>query len=406
MSKNNADILQKTLAGHFKNNLVNEFLSRNMGMLMQNFASQIERDLSSVDLMPGITLMDYVLTYNEQFIMDRCDYIQKHVVCEEKIPVYQVKDGMPTSRHGQAHYAKSADDILDSWKTNPGKGIQLREDPQGDAYVVSSNGFTTSGNFTMGAGARQYNPYSGQGDNKMATGVVFCDQSDLGTSNHLEQLLGNSYIQGLNKVQPGMEHAYDAVGNPTPASDARLLSRRLFWKNEQGVENGIPVYQQRLHRRNLERDLSESFNGVERDCMISGYDMTDLYARVDHKRAVKAQYEPTCSDMTKLHLQYNSPQFTTQGGITRNTYDDYPLSGAGSQQTPNNMSRERSGDYMKKNYVNKWQNNEGVGYTKCGYGPARQCEGYGCPGVSTVQPPMASHNVGTRTNCTGPNCYW
>ena len=67
--------------------------------------------------------------------------------------------------------------------------------------------------------------------------------------------------------------------NATRDSDDRLLSRRIFRKNERGEENGIPSYEKRLYNRHLERDVSETLRTSEFQAKVYGYDMSSLYKR-------------------------------------------------------------------------------------------------------------------------------
>jgi hypothetical protein len=305
----------------------------------------MQQELYLSDVMPGITLMDQLVCFNDEFLDERCQYIEQYVIVTmDKRPVYMVTDDIPTSRHGPSHYQKSANEILKSWEKNPRGGVQVRDDMSGDVYVVggtmnTNNAFVSGANgpsranmmqgvaFSTDDGVppgrqstkegfsghrdgngrpRAYNPTYGQGNHSMKTGIVFCDQSELGTSNHVDMLLGAEYIQALNRdPQP---HTNDAFGNATPASDARLLERRIFRSNEDGVENGIPRYESRLYKRMyyMERDVTEALRPGERDCMIHGYDMSDLRKRIDYKNAAKAQFEPGCQDRNKLMLGNNT----------------------------------------------------------------------------------------------------
>lgn len=273
----NRKLLAEQLRNFFKNHVVSAFVNEHIHTLVDNFIDHMEEDLSMSDPIPGVTIDDQVECFNCQFMMDRINYIREHVLAPEPTK-YTVTDGMPTSRFGAKHHAASADRQLQTWAMNPGRGVQGREDSHGDNSA---------------------NTYWGRGDGHMATGVDFCDQSELNTSNHVTQLLGTSYMLALNKdSQP---HTNDAFGNATPASDSRLLQRRTFRSNEAGVENGIPRYEQRLYKRNLDRDVKESLQGQERDCMVHGHDMESLLCRVEHKQIVRDKYGSP--DIRKMKLQ-------------------------------------------------------------------------------------------------------
>jgi hypothetical protein len=277
----NRNYLQKYISNHFNLPVVNRFLADHIHNLVDNAIGSMEQELDLSDPMPGVTINAQVASFNREFINSTIGYIIDHVVAPPPSQ-FVVTDGMPTSRFGPKHHNQSADRMLQTWAMNPARGVQGRDDTQGSnsANAFWGDGGRGGGNASSGASNGAFNP-------NMATGITFCDQSDLNTSNHVEQLLGTFYMQKLNK--DSSPHTNDAFGNSTPASDARLLSRRTFRNNEQGVENGIENYKTRIHRRNVDRDVSESLQGTEREGMIHGHDMSSLYRRVDHKREVKAQ---------------------------------------------------------------------------------------------------------------------
>lgn len=287
VSAENKEYLHDSLISRFENNqVVFRFLAGHFDEFVNNFAITIEQELSMSEPLPGIRIIDQVNCFNNQFIDDRIHFIRDHVVANDDVPLYMVKDNMPTSRHGVTHYQKRPNDILSSWRSAPGRGVQAREDTGSDVY---SN-----------------NPYQGSSDH-MSTGVVFCDQSSIGSQRHQDLFFGGSYIQSLNKTD--RPHENTIFGVSTPESDARLLSRRIFRKNEAGVENGIPRYESRLYNRHLERDIDEGLRGAERGCMVSGHDMSSLYARVDHKNKVRARYD-SCDRTNQLKLHNNNAKVT------------------------------------------------------------------------------------------------
>jgi hypothetical protein len=262
-SDENRNYLRAELKTFFNNNRVDSFLQRHINDLVDNFIATIEQELELSDPIPGITVADQVHCYNCQFMNDRIGYIRVHVVGDETRARYTVNDGAPTSRFGQKHHAASANRMLETWNMNPARGVQMREDSHGSG----ANTFTGSGN--------------------VMTGVEFCDQSDINTSNHVDQLMSTSYMLALNNdSRNGLAYTNSAFGNATQESDERLMSRRTFRSNESGVENGIPNYRKRIHGRNLDRDIRETLQGVERDCMVHGHDMESMLARVDHKKLV------------------------------------------------------------------------------------------------------------------------
>jgi hypothetical protein len=276
-SNENRKWLAEQLRKIFKNHIVSAFVNEHIHTLVDNYIDRIEEELDMSDPMPGITVEDQVECFNCQFVADRAAYIREHVLNPEQ-PRYTVTDGMPTSRFGQKHHNTSADRQLQTWAMNPGRGVQGREDSHGENST---------------------NTYWGRGDGHMVTGVEFCDQSELNTSNHVTQLLSNSYFLALNNdAQP---HTNDAFGNATPESDARLLQRRTFRSNEAGEENGIPRYESRLYKRNLDRDAKESLQGRERDCIVHGHDMESLLCRIEHKQLIRDKYGSP--DKRKMKLQ-------------------------------------------------------------------------------------------------------
>lgn len=275
----NRKFLAESLRKFFKNHTVAAFVNEHIHDLVDNFIENIEQELATSDPLPGVTIEDQVECFNCQFISDRITYIREHVLTPEPAK-YTVTDGMPTSRFGARHHAASADRQLQTWAMNSGRGVQGREDSHGD---------------------NTGNTYWGRGDGHMVTGVEFCDQSEENTSNHVTQLLGTSYMLALNHdAQP---HTNSAFGNATPEGDARLLSRRTFRSNEAGVENGIPRYESRLYKRNLDRDARESLQGRERDCIVHGHDMESLLSRVEHKQIVRDKYG--APDLRKMRLEAN-----------------------------------------------------------------------------------------------------
>lgn len=267
-SKENIDFLKKSLNDYFNNQIVYRYLEEHFNENVVHFADVIEQELAMSDPLPGSTIYDQINCFNNQFIEERIGYINAHVIGKDNVPLYIVKDGLPTSRRGLATYQRPANDILQTWRGNSGRGVQAREDNAGDV---------------------NYNPYYGQGDNHMTTGIVFCDQSDLGKQRHLDAFENNPYNIALNKNK--YAHEATAFGISTPESDQRLLNRRIFRRNESGVENGIPRYEARLYNRHLERNIDEGLRNAEKGCMLSGYDMSSLYNRIDQSNRTRQMYD-------------------------------------------------------------------------------------------------------------------
>lgn len=270
-SRKNISDIKNALNQHYRNELVSNYLDECFEVSIEHFVEVIEQELLTADPMPGTVIHDHVISFNRQFIKSQLNFIDAHVVAKsDQIPLYEIDDGLPTSRRDPKFYQKSADRILESWRSNSGRGVQARED---DAGNVHSN-----------------NPYHGK-DNAI-TGITFCDQSEIGTQQHYDQF-ETAQMRALNRHR--LPHEETIFGVSTPAADARLLSRRIFRKNEAGVENGIPRYATRLHNRYVDRDITEGLagGGRERGYKLHGHDMRSLYARIDYKNKVGDLYNPT-----------------------------------------------------------------------------------------------------------------
>lgn len=280
-SDENKEYLRAALCDYFNNPKVFRYLEDHLADIMDNFAVTIEQELSHSDPMPGVTIMDQLTCFNNQFIDNCVDFIQTHVM-QARVPLYVVKDGLPTSRKGLKHYQMRPNDILKTWLGNSGRGVQARED----------------------AAAGSNNPFDGSDNGHMETGIVFCDQSDIGTQNHVEQYENTIYKHNLNKEY--MPHESTVFGVSTIAADARLLNRRIFRKNTAGVENGIPRYESRLYNRHLERNISEGLHNAEHGCMVHGYDMDSIKRRTAYHQRAQVKYQMGCDQQSQLKLQYNN----------------------------------------------------------------------------------------------------
>jgi hypothetical protein len=272
-SNENMQYLSESIAAQFNHHhKVMRFLRASLRDQVDNFIDVIEQELSLSEPLPGVTIIDQLHCFNNQFIGGRCHFIRAHVLMnDEKMPMYVVSDNLPTSRRGLKHHQQAPNDILRTWLGNSGRGVNVREDCAGDITGSSSG----------------RNPYYGPGDNHLTTGIMFCDQSSIGTQNHVEQYENTSYKQALNR---GYSHESTPFGVSTLASDARLLQRTIFRRDETGVENGIPRYERRLYNRNLERDIGEGLRNAEKDYMLHGHDMTSINRRLAHKQSARVQY--------------------------------------------------------------------------------------------------------------------
>lgn len=226
-----------------------------------HFIHRVAKEMSDSDPMPGMSPVDYMRMLNIEFLEDANDFINSRVV-GESAPRYTVGDNHATSRYGSTYQMAPANSKLNVWYNNAGSGITLREDSHAD-----------SGHSTYYNGGAQ-------------TGIDFCDQSNMNTSNHVAQFFTPSMIALNNDPDP---HTATGFGQATKASDARLLSRRIFKNNDRGQEGGIRAHERRLHNRHVDRDVRESLQGREREAQTYGYNMQTLYDRIDYKNQVKAK---------------------------------------------------------------------------------------------------------------------
>lgn len=282
-SKENKALLATLLIRYFNNSKVYRFVEKNIDDFVAHFIHTIQQDLYMSDPLPTITVRDQVKCYNDQFLRDRIAFIKVHVIGDEVATKYMVTDGLPTSRRTPEQQRQISADVLQSWYVDSGRPVQARDDREG----------------------KTCNTYYGYND-QLQTGVTFCDQSELNTSQHLSQLMDSSYIVALNRE---VNYTNDAFGNATPNSDARLLQRRVFNTNEGCRPNGIPRYEQRLYKRFYERDIDETLRNTERDTIVRGYDMRELRDRVDYKNKPKARFEPGVKDRSKMYLGVNTEIF-------------------------------------------------------------------------------------------------
>ncbi len=290
ISRPNTRYLFTTVSQRFANPAVDQYIHSNFMTTIDNFVKKMEREMSTTDAVAGVTVIDTVRAYNREFLVETCSFITDHVITEHQPEVYRVDDGIATSRYGAAHHMQSATDILKSWDMNSSRGIQAREDPQGG--YSGNNTITYSNTANRGDGLNC--------DQPVHTGVVFCDQSAEGTSNHVTQFY-TPMMQAMNRVAPEDMYQTGAFGEATAESDARLLSRRTF-RSESGVENGVPMRQARLHRRSLDTNINEGLRQTEHGTIVYAHDMSSLYRRVDEKRAMAAAHTPP---RTEFRPQYN-----------------------------------------------------------------------------------------------------
>jgi hypothetical protein len=298
-SVDNQDNLRSQLLHYFNDPQVAHYLRDHFNTSFAHFIQTVTADLGTSDPMPGVTLYDQIVAFNDQFVKSSAAFIQTHVVGDTPAQ-YSVNDGAATSRNG---CQLSPDDTLARWRRDSGRGIQSRDD-SADYYGIGGSGNACgvgggcSGSHT---GARDGGIIGASGP---ITGITFCDQSGLNTHNHLEQYENTFHKNVLNNT--ARPHETTAFGVSNCAADSRLLSRRVFRSNEAGVESGITRREARLTHRHIDRDVGEGLRGGEYGSMVLGYDMSTLHARVDHRRAMQAKYASPPSQMRLGQTQGDS----------------------------------------------------------------------------------------------------
>ena len=302
---------------------VRRYLDENFRRVHVDFSRYIERSFLNTDPVEGSTVRDHVQIYNVEFLRYLVAEIEQFVL-PNALPNYNVSE-LPDCRRPAKAYkgAQTTAEVLASWNDNPASLIQYRDDPQTGKggscynYVYDDKNYCKRVAGTpiyCGNASTKYRPafqteeyahnteYQTNDDriqrdvrqegftNKNGptfdtggdVGFDFCDQSDVNTSMFYEMQFDTLYIRELNKDKD--PHTATAFGESTPASDTRLLSRRTFRSNEDGVENGIPRYERRLQRRNLDRNLDETLHDTQYDYQQRGYDMCDLITRTNNKK--------------------------------------------------------------------------------------------------------------------------
>ena len=236
-------------------------LDETLGYSIDHYAHRVERELAYSEPLPGATVASQVRFYLRVFLQE---YSREVIKAADEIPIYGVSDGLSSSR---TDARLSPDATLRSWVDNPATSSVYRDDPM-------CNDGNSRGELIRGRDV--HNDLGGTHG-----GVVFCDQSHIGQSAHLDFYENTAYKRALNK------NPTTRFGVATPESDARLLSRRIFRDNEDGVENGIPKYHTRIHHRAIDRDVSETMRGGGEMMGFGGrYDMGSITRRINHKTAV------------------------------------------------------------------------------------------------------------------------
>jgi len=141
MSVRNRDVIvDALLAKYGYNPAVARFLHEHIGTNMEHFSESIAQEILTSSPLPGVTMIDQLNCYNHQFILQESKLISDAVMeTVNETPVYEVTDGISTTRYGQAHYNGKPDDILRSWWSNPGRTAQARDDAPADLTVNPYN---------------------------------------------------------------------------------------------------------------------------------------------------------------------------------------------------------------------------------------------------------------------------
>lgn len=177
---------------------------------------------------------------------------------------------------------QSANDTLESWRTKRthGRKNQMREDFQ------AANGLPDSINYAYSALppvelARERYGF----DRQHIEGIEMRPNVNY----HEEQFYTPAMME-FNSLTD--RYTATPVGVSTPEADARLLERRIFRADEDGVENGIPTYRTWMHNRHPERDINENLTATEYiGHNHKKYDMTRLHAAADrHLRLKKNKF--------------------------------------------------------------------------------------------------------------------
>ncbi|SME65043.1 Hypothetical protein FSTVST1_346 [Faustovirus ST1] len=212
--------------------------------------------------------------------------LQKSLISNQPAPYPMYKTGSipaDTPTHSSPYNARPIAPYTGESMTQPGNNRSATHNYAGKPKTVRLGHKLTHGN------TGEFETTTDIG----ATGVDFYDYENLGENPQYDMLLNSTDVIHLNdRTQPLYAGGF---GRNNPAEDLRLAKRQIFRKNEAGVENGIPRYESRLYKRNLDRDISENLRGYERDFGggTRGYDMTDLYKRVDQRRQIHTEYDST-----------------------------------------------------------------------------------------------------------------
>ena len=227
-----------------------DFVRTNMNELIASYSKLIEIEFAQSTPLPGIDLAQYVAMYNRSFV-DGLDDLFGH---DKSAQPVRVSDGYCATR-GRVDASPNA--TLESWG-KPRGTFGLRDDHVGDREQ------RWRADDACGAGA-----------------IDFYDVRAEGVNRHVDQFGG----------------AYFDVFNPGPlrrpegrvfGTDDEIMGRRIFRKNEQGVENGFD--QPRISAQRRPQQLFNDVRvdaGVDRETYQYKQDMGALYERTDKLGAAR-----------------------------------------------------------------------------------------------------------------------
>jgi len=134
MTTRNRDVLVDALSARYDYDIaVMKFLREHIGANMEHFAESITQEILTSSPLPGVTMLDQLNCYNQQFIQQESKLISDSVLERvDTAPQYTITDGISTTRYGAKHYQGKPDDILKSWWSNSGRTAQARDDTPGD----------------------------------------------------------------------------------------------------------------------------------------------------------------------------------------------------------------------------------------------------------------------------------
>ncbi len=214
VSEQNRTILKRQLS-KLAGPSADRFIQYDFDRIHTNYTNVIQNQLSLSDSLPGVATIDHVNTFNRQFITEMMRMIRDYVQVDD-IPHYSVGDGLPASRllrHCNEYTPNSV--LMDVWKDYPASLTQVREDPSADAHGQS-----------YGCGA-QYK----------RTGIDYCDQSQLNTSQHQDRFYRDTFFHSLNDVSDRREAYVDPPDSPHHCDPCKPCPCGSFYITPNSIPN-------------------------------------------------------------------------------------------------------------------------------------------------------------------------